>query len=74
MVITLVCFDSGFQEFIKIIIIGISVVFETIIVQITKMFKVLFEIMDAFDLVTVVTSLEMLEELKGRFPLVMRLR
>ena len=43
-----------------------SVIFGMVIIaQVTKIFKVGFEVMDAFDLFSVVTSLKMFEKLKG---------
>ena len=42
-----------------------SVIFGMVIAQITKIFKVGFEVMDAFDLFSLVTSLKMFEKLKG---------
>ena len=36
-----------------------------IIAQVTKIFKVGFEVMDAFDLISLVTSLKMSEKLNG---------
>ena len=64
MVIKLVSFNGGIQEFIKIIIIGMSLILRMVIAQITKFLKVGFEVMDAFDLFSIVTSLKMFEKLK----------
>ena len=51
------------QEFIKIIIIiGMSLILRMVIAQITKFLKVGFEVMDACDLFSLVTSLKMFEK------------
>ena len=53
------------QEFIKIIIIiGMSLILRMVIAQITKFLKVGFEVMDAFNLFSLVTYLKMFEKLK----------
>ena len=57
MVIGLVGFDGGLYQITKIIIVGMAFVFGMAIAQVTKLLKVFLELMDAFDFVSLVTSL-----------------
>jgi hypothetical protein len=65
MVIELVCFDGRFQELIEIVVVGMGVIFGMVIASITKLLEVFFEVMDAFGLITLLTSLKAIEKLEG---------
>jgi hypothetical protein len=59
MLIELVCFDGRFQDIIEIVLVGM------VIAQITKLLEVFFEVVDAFGLITLLTSLKVFEKLEG---------
>ena len=64
MKIELVSFDSRLQQFIKFIIVFVGSV---LVIQVTKLLEVFLELKDAFNLVTLVTSLKMFQKLNWGF-------
>jgi hypothetical protein len=66
MVIELVCFDGRFLELIEIVVVGMGVIFGILVIaSITKLLEVFFEVVNAFGLITLLTSLKVFEKLKG---------